>query len=64
VRRDVGVPRWLGTAARARSVSIGLLEPGDPATSAYDVVITTPATPDRPDPCNGLRASRPPPAAR
>jgi uncharacterized iron-regulated protein len=63
VRRDVGVPRWLSTAARARSISIGLLEPGDPATSAYDVVITTPATPDRPDPCNGLRAPRPPPPA-
>jgi len=55
VRRDVGVPRWLSEATRARSVSIGLLEPGDPSTSAFDVALTTPA-PTRPDPCEAMRA--------
>ena len=56
VRRDVGVPRWLNEATRARSVSIGLLEPGDLSASAFDVAITTPAQP-RPDPCESMRAA-------
>jgi uncharacterized iron-regulated protein len=60
VRRDVGVPRWLGAAARARSVSIGLLESGDAIAAAFDVAITTPAAPDRADPCEAMRAPRPP----
>ncbi len=57
VRRDVGVPRWLSPAARERSVSIGLLEPGDPNAAAFDVALTTPAPPARPDPCAGMRAA-------
>ena len=55
VRRDVGVPRWLNEATRARSVSIGLLEPGDPSGPAFDVALVTPSQP-RVDPCEGMRA--------
>jgi uncharacterized iron-regulated protein len=58
VRRDVGVPRWLSGATRARSVSIGLLEPGDPNAAAFDVALTTPAQ-TRADPCNAMRAAPP-----
>lgn len=53
VRRDVGVPRWLSDATRAESISIGLLEPGDPNAADYDLVLTTAAQP-RPDPCKEL----------
>ena len=55
VRRDVGVPRWLSQATRARSVSIGLLEAADSTTGAFDVVLATPAPP-RVDPCEAMRA--------
>ena len=55
VRRDVGVPRWLNEATRARSVSIGLLEPGDPNAAAFDVALTTSAQ-SRSDPCEAMRA--------
>ncbi len=55
VRRDIGVPRWLSETMRARSVSIGLLEPGDPNASAFDVAFTT-AAQSRPDPCEAMRA--------
>ena len=63
VRSDIGVPRWLSAPARARSVSVGLLEAGDPADAsadsdplraAFDLVLTTPAQP-RPDPCIDFR---------
>ena len=55
VRRDVGVPRWLGPAARSRSVSVGYLEAGDtPPPGAYDRIVTTPAQP-REDPCTAMR---------
>jgi uncharacterized iron-regulated protein len=50
VRADVGVPRWLDPATRARSVSIGLLESGAADAAAYDMAVTTPPQP-RPDPC-------------
>ena len=62
VRTDVGVPRWMGGALRARTQSIGLLEQGEaddradhsaPA-NAFDVVVRTRAQP-RPDPCAALR---------
>jgi uncharacterized iron-regulated protein len=56
VRRDVGVPRWLSAATRARSVSIGLLEPGDPNAAAFDVAFTTTAQ-SRTDPCESMRAA-------
>jgi len=53
VRRDVGVPRWLPAATRAESISIGLLEPGDPNAADYDFALTTAAQP-RLDPCKEL----------
>ena len=59
VRRDVGVPRWMGEATRARSIAIGLLEPGDPDAAAYDLALTMPAQP-RTDPCDAMRAPPPP----
>jgi uncharacterized iron-regulated protein len=55
VRSDVGVPRWLTPATRARSVSIGLLEAGDPDQTSFGVTVTTQAQ-SRPDPCEGMRA--------
>ena len=58
VRRDVGVPRWLNVEARARSVAIGLLEPGDPNAAAFDTALTTPAQ-ARADPCAEMRLSAP-----
>ena len=58
VRSDIGVPRWLGAATRARSVAIGLLEPGDPNAVAFDVAVTSAAQP-RPDPCEALRIDAP-----
>jgi uncharacterized iron-regulated protein len=58
VRRDVGVPRWLAAGTRSRSVSIGLLEAGDPGGSAFDLPFTTPAQ-TRADPCEGMRAPSP-----
>ena len=54
VRRDIGVPRWLNTATRDRSLSIGLLEPGDADAAAFDAALTTPAQ-TRPDPCDAMR---------
>ncbi len=56
VRSDIGVPRWLSAAARARSVAIGLLEPGDANTAAFDLALTTPAQ-SRADPCEGMRGT-------
>ena len=55
VRTDLGVPRWIAPATRARTVSIGLLEAGrvPEALSPYDSVVVTPAQPRR-DPCEGL----------
>ena len=58
VRIDVGVPRWLSAATRARSEAIGLLE-GDGSADAtdagrYDRVLRTAAQP-RTDPCASIR---------
>jgi uncharacterized iron-regulated protein len=53
VRTDVGAPRWLDAATRARSEAIGVLEEGDP-TRAYDRIVFTPPHP-RPDPCAAMR---------
>ena len=55
VRTDIGVPRWLSPATRARSVAIGLLEPGDASAPAFDLAFTT-AAQLRPDPCEGMKA--------
>ena len=55
VRRDIGVPRWLSEATRARSVSIGLRESGDAqGAGSFDVTLATPAQ-EREDPCEGMR---------
>jgi uncharacterized iron-regulated protein len=57
VQTDLGVPRWLSPATRARSESIGLLEgEGDGAGSPapFDRVVFT-AAQTRPDPCEGMR---------
>ncbi len=55
VRTDVGAPRWLPPAVRARSEAIGLLETGgSDAPQAYDRVVFTAAQP-RPDPCVAMR---------
>lgn len=54
VRTDVGVPRWLPPAVRARSEAIGVLEVGDADARAYDRAVFT-AAQLRPDPCAGMR---------
>jgi uncharacterized iron-regulated protein len=60
VRRDIGVPRWLSPATRARSISIGLLEGNDAEPAAFDLAIETPAQ-QREDPCDEmLRAASAP----
>jgi uncharacterized iron-regulated protein len=57
VRRDIGVPRWLSAATRARSVSIGLVEGGDASDAApFDLTIATKAQP-RTDPCEAMKES-------
>jgi uncharacterized iron-regulated protein len=58
VRTDVGAPRWLSAATRARSEAIGVLEAGDPST-AFDRLVFTPAQP-RPDPCEAFRPAAKP----
>ncbi|MBX3603478.1 MAG: ChaN family lipoprotein [Rubrivivax sp.] len=57
VRTDVGAPRWLDAATRARSEAIGFLEEGDP-TRAFDRIVFTPPH-ARPDPCAAMRAPAP-----
>jgi hypothetical protein len=51
VRRDLGVPRWLGGVAPGRLLSVGFVETGQPALAGrYDaLVFAAPATRD--DPC-------------
>jgi uncharacterized iron-regulated protein len=61
VRTDVGAPRWLAPATRARSLAVGWLEAGNDGAAerrAYDAVRVTPPQP-RPDPCEGMRKSIP-----
>jgi uncharacterized iron-regulated protein len=57
VRADIGVPRWLTAATRARSEAIGLLEEGSGSMGAFDRVLRTAAA-AREDPCAQLRAPR------
>jgi uncharacterized iron-regulated protein len=67
VRNDLGVPRWLDAATRARAQSVGVLEAGDPAkgdpargdnsAAAFDIHIAVPPQP-RPDPCGAMRRTR------
>jgi uncharacterized iron-regulated protein len=58
VRSDVGVARWLSASARSQSVSIGMLEQGDPNAAAYGIAVVTPVQ-ARADPCEGMRAASP-----
>jgi uncharacterized iron-regulated protein len=60
VRTDLGAPRWLDAATRARSEAIGVLEPGEDA-APYDRHVRVPAQ-TRPDPCAGMPDLRPQPA--
>jgi uncharacterized iron-regulated protein len=70
VRKDLGVPRWLTAATRAKTKSHGYLEAGDDtgaaksgaANTAYDVVNFTPAQ-KRDDPCEAMRGKEPKPPA-
>lgn len=53
VRRDLGVPRWLGAAA-GEIYSVGYLEDAGPGEAgAYDRVVLVPAQ-ARPDPCRDV----------
>ena len=61
VRSDIGVPRWLPPELRARSRSVGFLEPGDDV-SVYDSAVLTPAQ-ARTDPCGAMPALRAAPSA-
>jgi uncharacterized iron-regulated protein len=57
VRRDLGVPRWLGSDEAARLFVVGLLERDDshmPPT-AFDATLRTEVA-ERPDPCAGFKA--------
>ena len=52
VRRDIGVPRWLGRAWADRVVAVGYVERGDAVmpAAAFDAVVVAAAA-ARPDPC-------------
>jgi uncharacterized iron-regulated protein len=68
VRKDIGVPRWLSAATRAKTKSHGYLEVGDDsgseksgaANNAYDNVNFT-AAQKRDDPCEAMRGKVPKP---
>jgi len=51
VRRDLGVPRWLGKYGNG-ALSVGFVD-STPAPKAFDRVVTVPAT-ERPNPCAAL----------
>ena len=55
VRRDIGVPRWLGAIEPGRVLSVGYLEADDTTTpvDAFDAVVRTAAA-ARGDPCAGF----------
>ncbi len=56
VRRDIGVPRWMGAAWQPRIFTVGFLEQGHDSATAplFDaVVVTAPA--ERPDPCAAFK---------
>jgi uncharacterized iron-regulated protein len=55
VRKDIGVPRWLGPALRGQVTVVGYLESDDRASTAFDAVVVVPAQP-RDDPCKAMRA--------
>lgn len=62
VRTDVGAPRWLSAATRARSEAIGVVEAGD-EVSAFDRRVEVPRQ-NRADPCAEMRAAPAASAAR
>ena len=54
VRRDIGVPRWLGRNPAQRSLVVGFLEaPVEAVDAAFDIVVGAPPA-TREDPCRGL----------
>lgn len=59
VRRDIGVPRWLSPAQRAKTWTVGYLEQGAASArdAAFDTVVRTAAA-ERTDPCIEFRARR------
>ncbi len=58
VRRDIGVPRWLGAALSARALSVGFLETGHEAPSeAYDFIVYAPPA-VREDPCRAFAKAK------
>jgi hypothetical protein len=58
VRRDLGVPRWLGAVAPERLLSVGFVETGEPALAGrYDALVVA-APPTRDDPCRDFVAPR------
>lgn len=63
VRRDIGVPFWLGADARRDAISIGVLERDDrpvPESAAdFDAYVLT-ARAERADPCEAFTMRRPP----
>ena len=52
VRRDIGVPHWLSPALRARTLTVGYLEPdaAPEMAAAFDAVVRTAAS-GQPDQC-------------
>jgi uncharacterized iron-regulated protein len=53
VRNDIGVPHWLSSAIREKSISIGMIEEGQIAIN-FDTAIST-AAQDRGDPCEAFK---------
>lgn len=58
VRRDLGVPRWLGPALQARLFTVGFLEQGETAPAgSFDAVVYAPPA-ARPAPCRQFEKPR------
>ena len=62
VRQDIGVPRWLSETLRARTLTVGYLEPGASSalTAAFDAVVRTAAS-GQPDQCIAFKKRLKPP---
>ena len=55
VRRDIGVPRWMGALPPERCLAVGFIEAGNaPAPGQFDAVVVAPPV-DRGDPCLEFR---------
>ena len=62
VRRDIGIPYWLPSAAAQKAISIGVLESGDNGAASesitnFDAYVITEAA-EREDPCKELLRQR------